>query len=170
MAATRADLNGIKTELKALFDANNTTTSTVIDLSSGLAGGRRVKQVLTYNPEMIRPQASFFPLVTCFVDQKNWRSEDMAGASLNSVRRAQVTLKIVGSLWNDNLVDIKKDPADDDINYLMENIELILRSSPSLGGKVTWQKATDVKYYTTVLNQQTHLRSGVLTLDCEVFY
>ena len=119
---------------------------------------------------MIRPQASFFPLVTCFVESKTWRSEDMAGASLNSVRRAQLTLKVVGSLWNDNLVDIKKDPADDDINYLMENIELILRSSPNLGGKVTWQKATDVKYYTTVLNQQTHLRSGVLTLDCEVFY
>lgn len=170
MTASRADLNGLKNGVQSLLLANNTTTSSIIDLSSGLANGKRVKQILTYNPEMIVPQASFFPLVTCFVESKNWRSEDIAASQMNAVRRSEVSLKVVGSVWNNNLTDVKKDPADDDINYLMENIELILRSSPDLGGTVKWQKPTECKYYTTILDEQTHLRSGVLSLDCEIYY
>jgi hypothetical protein len=95
---------------------------------------------------------------------------DIASTQLDAKRRATVNVNIVGTIWNNNFNSINEDPADEDINYLMENIELVLRSDYNLGGKVNWQLASDCKYYTTILDEQTHLRSGVLQVNCEVFY
>lgn len=168
--AARADLNGIKTALQTTLLAANTTTASPIDLSSNLSNSKRVLQVLKINPERITPQASIFPLVTCYIENKTFKRDDIAKTQLDAKRRASVTMAIVGSVWNDTFSSITQDPADEDINYLMENIELILRSDYNLGGKVAWQKPSDVSYYTTVLDEQTHLRSGVLKLECELFY
>jgi hypothetical protein len=66
--AVRVDLNGIKTQIKVLLDSENTTGASIIDLSSGLANSKRVQKILKVNPEMIVPQASFFPLVTCYIE------------------------------------------------------------------------------------------------------
>lgn len=168
--ATRTDINGIKTALRSVLLAANTTTASPIDLSSGLSNSKRVKQVLKVNPEMIIPQASFFPLVTCYIDSKSIKTSDIAKTQLDTKRRATVELKVVGSVWNNNFTSLESDPADDDINYLMENIELILRSDYNLSGACNWQQAGECKYYTTILDEQTHLRSGILTVNCEVFY
>lgn len=168
--AARANLNGIKTALQTTLLAANTTTGSPIDLSSNLSNSKRVLQVLKINPERIIPQASIFPLVTCYIENKTIRRDDMAKTQLDTKRRATITIAVVGSLWNDTYVSIDNDPADEDINYLMENIELILRSDYNLGATVNWQKPSDVSYYTTILDEQTHLRSGVLKLECEVFY
>lgn len=168
--AARTDLDGIKTELRSLLVSANTTTASPVDLSSGLANSKRVLQILKIHPEMIRPQASFFPLVTCYVTQKDIKTEGIAGSQLNSLRRGTITMNVVGSIWNDTFVTLEEDPADEDINILMENIEWILRSNTTLNGKVNWQRPGGCKYYTTVLDQQTHIRSGILTLECEVFY
>lgn len=168
--ATRVDFVGIKEEIQNLLLLNNTTTATPIDLSSGLSNSKRVRQVMKIHPEMIRPQASFFPLVTCYITQKEVTSQDIARDQLNAKRRATVSVNVVGSVWNNNIVSVDEDPADEDINYLMENIELVLRTNPSLSGKVNWQKTSECKYYITVLDEQTHLRSGIITLQCEVFY
>ena len=168
--AVRVDLNGIKEAIQNTLLAANTTTASPIDLSSGLSNSKRVQQILKVHPEMIRPQASFFPLVTCYVTGKPITSMDIAKDQLNSKRRAKVNIDIIGSIWNNNIVTIDEDPADEDINYLMENIELALRNDYNLGAKVNWQIAKDCAYYTTALNEQTHLRSGILKLECEVFY
>jgi hypothetical protein len=168
--AARVDLNGIKTAIRDTLLAANTTTASPIDLSSSLSNSKRVQQILKINPEMILPQASMFPLVTCYVTDKNIKSMDIAKTQLDSKRRATVNVNVVGTIWNNNISTINEDPADEDINYLMENIELALRSDYNLSNKVNWQLASECKYYTTVLDEQTHLRSGVLKLECEVFY
>lgn len=168
--ASRVDLNGIKTSIMNALIAANTTTASPIDLSSGLSNSKRVQQILKVNPEMIRPQASFFPLVTCYIEDKSIKSNDVASTQLNAKRRATVGINIVGSIWNNNFTSITEDPADEDINYLMENIELIMRSNYNLDGTVTWQLASECKYYITALDEQTHLRSGILKLDCEIYY
>lgn len=168
--ATRTDLVGIKEQIQTVLQAANTTTSTPIDLSANLSGSKRVRQILKIHPEMIRPQASFFPMVTCYVTEKAVTGADIAKDQLGSQRRAKVSVNIVGSLWNDNFQNIEEDPADEDIGYLMENIELALRANHSLNGVVNWQVATGCKYYNTNLDEQTHLRSGILTLECDIFY
>lgn len=168
--AVRVDLNGIKTQIKTLLDSENTTGASIIDLSSGLSNSKRVQKVLKVNPEMIVPQMSFFPLVTCYVESKDIKTMDIASTQLIAKRRATATINIVGTVWNNNISSVLEDPADEDINYLMENIELILRSNYNLSGVVNWQLANACNYYTTVLDEQAHLRSGILKLNCEVFY
>jgi hypothetical protein len=168
--ASRVDLNGIKTAIRNLLLSANTTTASPIDLSAGLSNSKRVQNILKINPEMIRPQISMFPLVTCYISDKPIKSMDIAKTQLDSKRRATVNVSVVGSIWNNNFNSINDDPADEDINYLMENIELALRSDYNLGGAVNWQIASDCKYYITNLDEQTHLRSGILKLECEVFY
>lgn len=168
--ATVAPLNTIKSSIASLLDSANTTTATPIDLSSGLANSKRVKRVMSVHPDKIIPQASFFPLVTCYVESKTIRRDDIAKSQLDVKRRSTITVNVVGTVWNDNYQSANQDPADEDINTLMENVELILRSSYNISGVVTWQFPNEVQYYSTTLNEQTHLRSGILKLECEVFY
>ena len=168
--AARANLNAIKEQIQNLLLAANTTTGSPIDLSANLSDSKRVQEVLKINPEMIRPQASIFPLVTCYIENKNIKRDDIAKTQLDTKRRATLLINVVGSVWNDNYENFDEDPADEDINYLMENIELILRSDYNLNSTCNWQKATEVGYFTTVLTEQTHLRSGLLKLECEVYY
>lgn len=168
--ATVVDLKGIKDQIKSILDSANTTTASPVDLSANLANSQRVKQVLTIHPERIRPQASFFPFVTSYIESKDIDKDDIASSQLNAKRRSTIAVNIVGAVWNDTIVTDLSDPADSDINYLMENIELILRSNPNLNGKVTWQMSDNIKYYTTALDEQTHLRAGILTLNCTVYY
>ncbi len=168
--AVRADLNGIKDAIKSILTDANTTTASPIDLSANLLNSKRVNKILSIHPEMIKPQASFFPLVTCYIEEKPVISQDIAKTQLDAQRRARVEAKIVGSVWNNNFTTVDKDPADVDINYLMENIELIMRGNYNLNGTVQWQRAGGCKYYTTLLSEQTHLRSGILTLECEIYY
>lgn len=166
--AERVDLKGIRDEIKSVLDALNTTTGSPIDLSANMT--QRVRKVLSIHPERIGPQASFFPLVTSYIEEKDIIQDDMAGSQLNAKRRSSVTVSVVGAVWNQNMSTNLEDPADNDINYLMENVELGLRSNANLNSKVKWQIADSVRYYFTALDEQTHLRSGLLTLKCTVYY
>jgi len=166
--ASVIDLNGIKTELKTLFDAANTITASPIDLSNGLVNGR-VRKVLTVNPEQIPPQASFFPFVTSYIKSKSIQQSSIANDQLSGKRQAEVTIEIVGGVFNQNQITVTKDPADTDINTLMENVEYVLRTSPNLNGKVLWQKSTDVQYFTSVIDARNHIRAGVLTVTALVY-
>lgn len=166
--ASITDLVGIKTQIKSILDSANTTTASPIDLSSNLA--TRINRVMTVHPERIMPQASFFPLVTTYIDNKDIESEDMASSQLNSKRIARVGIKVVGAIFNQNMLSVDKDPADDDINYLMENIELIFRGNYNLNSTVSWQMADRINYYISSIDEQTHLRFGILDLSAKVFY
>lgn len=166
--ATRVDLNGIKTQIATILGDANTTTASPIDLSANLT--ERVKRILKINPAMIPPQISFYPFVTCYVTGKQMDTGDIGYNQLNSKKKCTVTLEVVGGILNENFVTDTEDPADEDINYLMENIELTLRSNSTLNSKVTWQISKNVSYYFAPLDEQTHLRAGVLTLEGTVFY
>ena len=163
-----SDLNGIKTELKSIFDTCNTTTASPIDLSSNLT--KRVNKILTVNPEQIPPQASYFPFVTCYVSSKTIEQSSINGDQLNGKRKAEVTLDVVGAVFNQNQLSTTSDPADTDINNLMENIEQVLRGYPNLNGKVLWQKPSDVTYFTSIINAQNHIRAGVMKLTAMIYY
>ena len=163
----RTDVVGIKDTIKSLFDSANTTTASPIDLSSDLT--KRVQKTMTLHPDMIRPQASFFPFVTCYVDDKAVVSKQIAVNQTTAKRDSEITLKIVGAVFNQNLTDVTKDPADNDINYLMENIEQVLRSNPNLSGKVLWQAPESVEYFTTA-DLSNAVRYGILTLKARVSY
>lgn len=162
------DLNGIKTELKSLFDSANTIGASPVDLSNNMS--RRVQKVLTVNPEQIYPQASFFPFITSYIKSKTIQTEDIAGSQLNSKRKSEIDIEIVGGVFNQNQANTTSDPADTDINYLMENAELILRSNPTLNGKIKWQKPNDVQYFTSVLDAKNHIRFGILRLTALIWY
>lgn len=166
--AARCDLNGIKTQISTILSSANTTTASPIDLSSGMT--KRVSRVLKINPQLIPPQISFYPFVTCYVTSKSMEQADLALNQINSKKKAKIELEIAGGVLNENFSTDTEDPADEDINYLMENIELTLRSNPTLNSKVLWQISKDVKYYTANLDEQTHLRAGILTLEGTVFY
>lgn len=166
--AARVGLNTIKSELKSLFNTANTTTSSPIDLSSDLT--KRVQKVLSVHPEFIPIQASFYPCVTCYISEKSIQADDIAKDQLSSKRKGRVLIDVVGAVFNQNLTDITKDPADEDINYLMENIELVLRSSPSINSSVLFQKPSACRYYSTILGSNVHIRVGILTIEAMAFY
>lgn len=95
---------------------------------------------------------------------------EIAKDQLSAKKVATVTLEVVGGILNENFVRDTEDPADEDINYLMENIELTLRGNPTLNSTVIWQVTKDTSYYSAPLNEQTQLRAGILTLQGKVFY
>lgn len=168
--ASVVDLVGIKEAIQTTLEQANTTTASPIYLSNGLSNSKRVQKILKLNPEMIVPQASFFPLVTCFITSKQMSRMDISATQLTAKRIATIDVSVVGAVWNSNFSNVDQDPADDDINTLMENVELALRSNSNLTSKVQWQIASSCDYFTTVLNEQTHLRSGLLKLECKVWY
>lgn len=161
------DLNNLKEQVQTILQDANTTTASR-DLSSGLT--TRVQKVLKINPGRIPVQSSWYPFVTIFVDSKTVSLLDMAATKLTAKRRAEVDLKIIGAVWNSISTDNEVDPADDDCEDLMENIEEILRRNDTLNSTVTWHATTDVKYHNANLDEEVHLRVGILNLRASVFY
>ncbi len=162
------DIATIKTNIKNVLDTNNTTTSSVLDLSSSMT--QRVQKVLTVNPERIPLQASFFPCVTTYIESKTINHKDISRTALAAKKEAELSFKVVGMVWNHNWVDDLSDPADNDIELLMENLEQVLRSDPRLSNQVNWAIPQNTDYYITTLDEQTHMRAGVLDLKIKLFY
>lgn len=161
------DLTNIKTQIKTILDTANTTTASR-DLSLGM--GSRVQKVFKINPAKIPIQASLFPCVTMFIQSKGISADTIAKNQATGKRKSQISIKIVGATWNSNFADITQDPSDNDIEDLMENIEEILRNNGNLNNAVNWAIPTGVDYYTTVIDEQVHIRSAELTLDSVVYY
>src|SRR3990167_91756 len=109
----------IKEKIQAVLQAANTTTASV-DLSRGMTN--RVNQVLKVNQLRIYPQASSFPCVTIYTDRKDLAEQTIMGTQQGN-RRADLKLKILGMSWNSNVASHDEDPADEDCERLMENIE-----------------------------------------------
>lgn len=165
--ADTIDLNNIKESLRFILNQQN-DSSLDVDLSAGMVN--RVRKVLKINPEKIPIQASFFPCVTVFVDGKSVDLETMAKSQVIGQRRALIDVKIVGLVWNDTFAVDTEDPADEDLENLMENIELILRSHPTISQNATTSKPRGTDYFSFPVSEQTHLRAGVLTLEVRVDY
>lgn len=162
-------MNGLLTELKSAFDTANTTTASPIDLSANMT--QRVKHVQTVNPAKLTPQAEVLPFVTCFITAKTMSEATIAKGQANGKRKAVVDIDIVGTVWNDTFNTAHDDPADKDIHYLMENIELILRSNENLNSKALFHSPSGCRYYDEpTLEEEAHLRSGILSLKVTCYY
>ena len=166
----RIALTAIKSSIQSILETANTTTGSPIDLSDSLV--TRVNKVLQVNIEKIPIQPSFFPCVTMFYEGKQVNLQDIAGSMLTGRRRAEVDLKVVGIVWIDNMNTSNfqyKDLADNECEQLMENIEQVLRTDPTLGGNALWSKTTEVVYQNFV-SEDTHMRAGVMTHKITVQY
>jgi hypothetical protein len=166
--AVRVDLNGIKSQLKILLDAANSSSADPIDLSANMSA--RVIKILKINPEQIPTQSSHYPLVTCYIESKPILSQDICKDQLTAKRKAKINIVVMGAVWNQNFKTVGVDPADEDINYLMENIELTLRANPTLGHTVNNSAPTNIAYYGGWVGEGIHLRAGFLSLEATVYY
>ena len=155
------DLNAIKTSIQTILDAANTTTAGT-DLSNGLQ--TRVQSVMKINPSRIPVQSSLYPCVTNYISLKNIELKTIAKDQLTGKRRADIEIKIVGIVWNNVVSAASTDEGDDDCESLMENIEQILRGNPTLSGTVLTQLPTAVTFHSVGVDEQAHLRAGIMNL------
>lgn len=161
------NISGIKTQFKSILDTANTTTA-AFDLSSGLA--TRVQKVLKVNPTRISPQASFFPWVTISADKKDVEQTTIAKDQITAKRAGELSFNVVGAVWEQTVSDVTADDADEQIEKLMENVEEVVRRNFKLGNTVNWSKTEQVSYHSLPIDEETHMRVGVLTLTCRVDY
>lgn len=165
----KINIPSIKSEIRSIFQTNNTTTSTILDLSDGMT--KRVQQIATLNPENIMMQGTLFPAVTVHTARKPIEQATIAKDQVNAKRLGKLVFTVAGIVWNQNFkADIFTDPADNDLENLMENIEEILRHYPDLNSNVKWQFPTDVVYYNAPFDEQTHLRVGLLDIETTIYY
>jgi hypothetical protein len=161
------DLGNLKDNIKSILDAANTTTA-LNDLSGNMS--RRVQQVLTVNPEKIPMQASWYPLVTCYVDEKIQESLGFAKNQTTAKRGADVMVVIVGAVSNPLITSNTKDDADEDIELLMENVEAVIRNQSTINQQVEWSFPEKTDYFSLAIDEETHFRTGALRLKCRIFY
>lgn len=161
------DLNNLKTQLKGIFDTANTTTA-LRDLSQSME--TRVAKVLRVNPHRIPVQSDWFPFVTTYIQHKPIEMVEIAADQLTAKRKAEVAIKVVGCVWNSEFTTADVDPADNDCEYLMENIEQVLRANPTLAGLADWSYPTDVTYENVKLEEGVHVRAGMLNLVATIYY
>lgn len=164
------DINNIKTQIKSLLDAANTTTAST-DLSSGLS--KRVQRVLKIHPLRIPIEAFSIPWVTVFTESKEVDVDQITHGSndrTNCTRRSELLVNVVGAVMNPIFTDIESDLASDEIEDLMENIEEILRANFNLNSSVKYHYPTRTTYYEDVYEEEAVFRAGVLELSCKVFY
>ena len=162
------DLNNIKTQIKSILDTANTTTATN-DLSSGMVN--RVQSVQKVNIQKIPIQSTLFPYVSISVDTKSIEQATIAKNQVNAKRLADIDIRVAGGVWDDDFSSLEEDAADEEIEKLMENIEEVLRENPDLNSSVLWQVPSDVTYHAfNDLDEETHMRIGIMTLECKVQY
>lgn len=161
------DLNNLKEQIQTIFQTENTTTATR-DLSSGLE--TRVQRVLKVNPARIPIQSTWYPFVSVWIDKKDVEPSDFARTQLSARRKCEVDLKIVGAVWNSSITDEEIDPADEDCEDLMENIEEILRGNPTLNSLTSWSFPQSITYHNASLDEGAHIRAGILSLRAVIFY
>lgn len=166
---SQINISQLKTDIKSLFDAANTTTANPVDLSNGL--NTRVQNVFKINPEKLPIQASLFPALTMFVESKSIAQDGIALNQVNARRKGELEIKIMGAVWQNTYTNVSTDDADEEIEQLMENVEQILRNNPTLGNtQVNWALPLDCTFHTGILNEEAHMRAGILSLRAHIYY
>lgn len=163
-------INVIREQIRFALALNNTTTgSPVQDLSANMSN--RVVDVYKLNPEVIPLLGNAIPAVTIYTDRKNIEATGIVKNQANGKRLATVGFQIAGMVWSPNFKDDPTiDPADQDLEYLMENIERVLRGYDSLGNNVSWQFPNSVEYHSAAFDEDAHLRIGLMDLTAKVYY
>lgn len=161
------DITGLKGDIRTLLNTANDTAASY-DLSGGLS--KRVVNVNAYNPEKLEPTANELPSVYIWTAAKRVTLESINISLSAGKRKAEVLFSVAGVVWVPYTSTVTKDPADDDCERLMENIEEILRSSDTLGGKAKWHLTSDVTYHSAPFSEEAHLRIGLMALRATVYY
>ena len=163
----KVDLNAIKEKVQTILeDANTTTAST--DLSGGLAN-KRVLKVYKVHPKLRNLQADLYNACTVWITNKDMSQITIAGTQSRGQRKSVITINIAGMIFNPNITAADIDPADEDINNLMENIEQIIRDDQTLGGLVKFSQPSETKYYNDQL-EEVNLRTGIMKLNATIFH
>lgn len=167
---TQINIDTIKTNIKSILDAANTTTGTPIDLSSGL--NTRVSRVLKIHPGRIPIQPSFYPYVTMYVTKIDVEQITMGqrGSQASALRQGLVNLDIVGCCYEPFFTDINEDQGQENVEKLMQNIEEVLRSSPSLNYTSTAWVIPQSHEFAETYSEEAHLRAGIYTVQFKVHY
>ena len=171
---TQVNYDTIKTNIKTILDAANTTTGSPIDLSLNM--NTRVARVMKLNPQRVPIQPSLFPYVTRFVSNKNIKQITMGnkGSQASALRQGILTLNIVGCCFEPFFTDVNEDQGSENVEHLMENIEEILRTNPTLNHTSTsWvltENGMNIQYDDIRYDEESHLKAGILTLDFKVHY
>ena len=167
--ANTVPLNELKEQIRYVLATNNTTTGAPVDdLSGGLA--RRVQMILKVNPEKIPPNDNILPALTVFIDSKNTAPDTIARNGSTGKRKAEINIKIAGMVWEPYTTDRIEDPADEDLETLMENAEKILRGYDNLGGNVSWQFPTAITYHSLGWDEKAHYRGALMDIKATVHY
>ncbi len=161
------NVGGIKTSFKTIMDAAN-STSAAYDLSRNM--NNRVVRVMKVNPVKIPIQSSFFPYVTIYTDNKAIESATIAKSQTSGKRRANILFQVIGAVWEPLTPDIDEDKADNEIEFLMENIEEVLRRNQTLADTVLNCMPSSVEYHTVSIEEETIMRVGQLSLQATVYY
>jgi hypothetical protein len=162
------DLVGIKEKIQTILENANVSSNSPRDLSYLMT--TRVQKILKVNPNKIPAQASFYPFVTIFTDSKDIENKGIAKNQFTPKREAEIDFKIVGAIANFNLTDETEDPAEEDCEKLMENIEEILRDNHNLDSTVDWAWPTNVTYHNAQIDEDTHVRAAVMNFRVKIFY
>ena len=167
---TQISIDTIKTNIKSILDAANTTTGSPIDLSAGI--NTRVSRVLKLHPGRIQIQPSFFPYITMYVSKIDIEQVTLGnkGSQASALRKGIVNLDIVGCCYEPFFTDLNEDQGEENVERLMQNIEEILRSNPTLNLTSTaWAIATSHEFADTY-SEEAHLRAGIFTVQFKVHY
>ena len=158
----------IKNAIKSQLDNNNNVAGDPIDLSNGLT--ERIKKVLKVHIERIPIQASFFPAITIFTDDKDISTRSIARNAASGKRLGVYNIVIAGVIFNPNFTEDLDDSADDECEILMENIEELLRSNTNLDNTCESAIPSKITYHNAKYDEETHMRVGLLSLDVKVNY
>ena len=168
--AGTVDIANIKENIRAILHSNNTSTGApVSDLSNAMSN--RVKDVFKIHPEKILIGGHQMPAITTYLTSKTISAKTIAANQVAAKREADLVFSIVGMVTNQIVPNTyTSDALDDDIEYLMENVENILRNYGDIAGYTRWSFPNNVTYHSSSLDERNHLRIGILDLNCKVFY
>jgi hypothetical protein len=163
------DIATLKSAIKTQLDNNNTSTGAPIrDLSANLS--KRVVRVVLMNPIDYRLQTPDMPAVCIYTDTKSPKNTSV-GAVNQTKREAMLRLTVCAINYNPNMVGANTfvDVASQDLEYLMENIEEILRQSPEISG-AKWLQMGDVTFHNAPADEDTYFKLAFTDLTYKYFY
>ena len=161
------NITTIKTAFKTLFDGANSAGASY-DLSAGLS--ERVRTVSTKSPNNYMFGADMIPAVAIWTESKKVEMQGISKDQLLAKRKAAMSFNVAGIVWNSDFSVVTGDSSDDEIEKLMENIEEVLRSDPTLSKNVLWQHPSDVTYHNLSMSEQMHYKIGIMTVECVQYY
>ena len=150
-----------------LKDWNKATAT--YDLSTNL--DKRIGVISKRNPSFIVDQPSQLPAICIRIDNDTKAFEEMSRTNLQASKKSELTFSIIGLLWYNPLlgnVDAN-DPSDDEIHYMAENVEEVLRRNHKLNGSVLYSYPESIDFYED-LDEESYFRTFVMSYKAILFY